>query len=293
MQKAEASEPIWIIGFSQLVPVGVTLHIFKNNEDVKLYQKVKEKKEVKPKKTAKKSQDKEKLEETEQSLAEEIDEKAILSQLISAQEMTEKPKLNLIVKAENQGTLEVVVGEIQKLSIEEVDIVIIESSVGDITDEDIIKAKDTNGIVIGFRTNISKQNALIAKHEKVLVRSYDIIYDLVDEITEVVDSFIEPAVEEVEIARASIKKVFELSNGTKVAGCKVMKGTIVKGHRCFIERKSEKNKRIGEAKIVSMKHGKDEIREAAKGTECGIFLEPQLEIEVGDEIVCFKVEKVA
>lgn len=278
---AECSEPIWIAGFSDEVPVGTVLYFFENEKSAR--QELKEEK-VKDKEIIN-------AEEEQGSIEEELDSE-ILEKLLGARKDEEIPELNLIVRTDSQGTLEVVKQELEELSSQEVKINVIDSATGEITEEDILKAHGVNGVVIGFNSRISKNVQKVAKQEKVLVRNYEIIYELLEEIAEVVESLMRPTQVEVVVAKALVKKVFELSNGSLVAGCKVTKGTVVKGYRCYVERPSlKKDSRVGEAKITSVRHGKEEIRDAPKDTECGILLEPQLAIEKDDEIVCFKIEK--
>lgn len=283
-ESATLSAPIWLAGFDEEVPVGVTLYFFKNLDAAKEATKVKPSED--------KSETEKEETDSESGEEDELDTE-ILSQLLSAQEDDDKPVLNLILRSESQGTLEVVLQELEGLESDEVGVNILDASTGEINEDDIIKAKTAGGIVIGFKTKLSKKNAKIAKQEKVLVKNYEIIYELLEEVAEVVESLMKPVEEEMEVARAEVKKVFELSDGSFVAGCKVTKGSVVKGYRCFVERvEGKEKKRIGEGKITSLKHNKDEVREAPKGTECGIFIEPQIEIEKGDDIVCFKIEKV-
>jgi translation initiation factor IF-2 len=284
-KEACESDPIWILGLSHEIPVGETLFIYEKSEDIKV------------EKIIKKTQDKKKKQKEEvgkEDGDEEDDDinKEILAGLLDASTSDESKELNVILKSESQGTLEVAESEIQDLSNDEVKMHIIDSGTGDINGDDIIKAKTVKGIVIGYKSKLSNKDARIAKTEKVLVRNYDIIYDLLDEVEEVMESMKDPVETKVEVARAKVKKVFELSNGSTVAGCKVTKGTILKGYQCFVERpSSKKEKVVGEGKITSLKHAKDEVREAPKGTECGILLEPQVKIEKDDEVVCYKIEK--
>lgn len=273
------SDPVWLLGFSELIPVGVTLNFYSNLDEVKKGQRAKKKEDVEvPEKIEKEDEEK--------------DDAEILAELLASQDDRDKPRLDLIVKSECQGTLEVVENELKKLPTGEVKINIVDSGTGEITEDDLIKAKTTGGIVVGFKSKIGKKTEKIARIEKVLVRNYEIIYELLEEVMGVVESFIEPEEKEVEVARALVKKVFGLSDGSKVAGCKVMKGIIVKGYRCFVERPTnKKDKRIGDGKIISLKCGKEDVKDAPKGSECGILIEPSIGVEKDDEIVCFKVEK--
>lgn len=277
---AKDSDPVWLVGCGELIPVGMGLNFCKSMNDMK-----KQAKEVKKAEVASPSKDK--VEDQEEELNEEI-----LADLLASKKDEDKPGLDLVMKSESEGTLEVVECELGKLSTGDVKINIIESGTGDISEDDILKAKSAGGIVVGFKSGISKKTEKIAKQEKVLVRNYEIIYELLEEILEVVEGLRKPEEKEVEVARAKIKKVFELSDGSNVAGCKVVKGTILKGYRCYVERPSlKKDNRLGVGKIVSLRHGKDEVREAGKDTECGIMIEPQVDIAKDDEVVCFKIEK--
>jgi translation initiation factor IF-2 len=109
---------------------------------------------------------------------------------------------------------------------------------------------------------------------------------MLNEVEEVVHSMVEPEEEIEEIARAEVKQVFTLTNGKQVAGCQVISGTILKGYKAYVERDKEE---LGEGKIVSLKCLKNDIKEAKKGTECGIILEPAVQFEKGDFVVCYKV----
>jgi len=108
-------------------------------------------------------------------------------------------------------------------------------------------------------------------------------------MADALDSMAAPVTEKVEVARALVKEVFVLSNKQRVAGSEVIKGTLLKGYRVFVEREGAE---IGEAKITELRQHKKEVKEVKKGQDCGILLEPNLEVEKGDQIVCFKIEKL-
>lgn len=214
----------------------------------------------------------------------------LLFALLQDQKTTsEKKLLNLIVKTDTQGTLEAVLSKIDDIGDDQVGVKVIESGTGSITEKDILTAKNTKGIVVGFQVDLPQDAAVIARREKVFVREYKIIYELLDEVSAVVKSMIDPEEEVVEIARATVKKVFELTNGKKVAGCRVTKGLVIKGYKCFVLRGEDE---IGDGKITSLKQNKAEVKEVKKEMECGIMIEPEVEFEEGDEIVCYKIEKV-
>ena len=196
--------------------------------------------------------------------------------------------LNVVVKADTQGTLEAVMESLKELNDDYVQVKIIQQGTGKITEKDVLAAKDSKGIVIGFQVEADKHVLDVARAEKVLMRTYKIIYDLIDELGDAMNSLVEPEYVDVEVSRARVKKVFTLSNGQVVAGSEVIKGNIVRGYKVLVERGGEK---IGEGKIVSLKQLKLEVKESKKGAECGILIEPKQDVQIGDEIVCVKQEK--
>jgi translation initiation factor IF-2 len=181
-----------------------------------------------------------------------------------------------------------VVEQLKNLNDEEAKVKILKAETGDITGKDIELAKSARAIIVAFQVGINEKTETIAKRERVPFRLYKIIYELVDEVDAALASLLDPELEEVEIARAKIKQVFVLSNKSKVAGCEVTKGTVLKGYSVYVERKEEE---IGRGKITSLKQNKEEVKEIKKGQDCGILIEPEVDIEEGDEIVCYKIEK--
>ena len=200
----------------------------------------------------------------------------------------ERKSLAVIIKASTQGTLEAVLSELDKVQLEDATLNILTAAVGEVSEQDINRAKLAKGIVLSFQRPTNKKIEELAKKERVLVRNYEIIYEMVNEIQAVLESMLVPAEIEVEVARASVKQVFKLTNGDMVLGCDVTKGTIIRGYNCRLERKGEE---IGRSKITSLKHFKEEVKEARKGLECGIILNPVIEAEAGDEVVTYKIER--
>lgn len=279
IEKASDSDAVWLAGFPSQLPVGETIFAYADEKLLKQAQKEEAKIEIKE-------------ETSEETLEDELTPE-FLSQILKGKENAKQSsELHLIARSENQGTLEVMLGELSKLSTDDIKLNIIHSGTGEITREDILQAKDLNGVVIGFKSCVPKRIQRIAQIEKVLVKNYEIIYTMLDEVKEVLESLRKPVEQEVEVARAQVKKVFVLTNGTKIAGSKVIKGTVLKGYSCYIERPSlKKHSRIGNGKIVSLRHAKEEIHEAGKGAECGIQIEPPIEVKKDDEVVCYKIER--
>jgi translation initiation factor IF-2 len=127
----------------------------------------------------------------------------------------------------------------------------------------------------------------LAEKKRVLIRSYDIIYKLVDEVKDTIEMLESGQEVEEEIGSAEVRQIFTLSNGTKVIGCKVREGILKRNEKCYVVRKDDI---IGKGKIGSMKHLKSEVNEVKVGFECGIVIEPTpADIEIGDSIHCFKI----
>lgn len=284
LTKAEETDPVWLVGLNEVAETGNAITFFKTDDEAKKWYK----------------QNLGKIEEAvfgpEAEATEEAgeeDELSLLASMLATKQKNDAiKKLNLVVKTDTQGTLEVVVKELLKLNTDEVEINILSKGAGAITRKDILTAKAASGIVVGFQVEIPSDIEQIIKYEKVIVRTYEIIYELVDEIGDALEGLLEPEEEEEEIARAKVKQVFTLSNGQKVAGCEVTKGIVIKGYRVWVERGGEYE--VGRGKITSLKQNKAEVKEVKKGIDCGILIEPQSEIEnmqEGDEIVLFKIVK--
>jgi translation initiation factor IF-2 len=269
-------DPIWLIGMNKVLSTGEIVEIVEDEEKAKLLLKLKEDDNI--------------IAESLDLVQETVDDLDILSGLLDTSEQEKEIKyLNVILKTDVQGTLEAVRAQIMDLNDKEVQVKILKEETGKITEDDILTAKNSRGIVIGFQVTMDRHVSEIAHKEKVLVRQYEIIYDLIQELSEAMDSMMAPKYEETEIARATVRKVFTLTNGQIVAGSFVEKGNIVKGTKVNVLRKDVK---IGSGKITSLKILKQEVKEAKKGVECGILIEPVIPVEEGDEIVCVKIERI-
>jgi translation initiation factor IF-2 len=285
VEVAVQGDPVWIIGSDKVLPTGKILEVYATEkEGQKAVKRINEK--------ADEPSIIEAITSTPEipSIPEIENNLELLSQMITTSRKTEEIKfLNVIVKADTQGTLEAVIESLKDLNDDFVQVKIILQGTGKITEKDILAAKNSKGIVIGFQVEMDRHTEVIARKEKVLVRVYQIIYDLIDELGEAMNSLIEPEFNDVEVSRAKVKKVFVLTNKKIVAGCLAIKGNIVRGYKVHLERAGEK---IGESKIVSLRKLKEEVKEITKGQECGILLEPSLDVQEDDEIVCVKTERV-
>jgi len=273
---AVQGDPIWLIGADKVLSTGEMVDIVGTEKEAKLFEKLREDDLV--------------IAESLDLVKESIDDLDLLSDLLDTDEQDKNIKyLNVILRTDVQGTLEAVKAQLLDLNDEEVQIKILKEGTGKISEDDVLTAKNSRGIVIGFQVEMDKHVEEVARKERVLVRNYEIIYDLTQELSEAMDSMMAPKYEESEIARALVKRVFVLSNGQSVAGSVVEKGNIIKGTKVNILRNGIK---IGEGKITSLKSLKQEVKEAKKGSECGILIEPAIPLEENDEIVCIKVERI-
>ncbi|MBN1915748.1 translation initiation factor IF-2 [Candidatus Dojkabacteria bacterium] len=282
---ADVSDPVWIVGLSRALVTGEVVNIFEQEDEAKDFNK------SRIKETEKEGEGTETFDhevQDEDLNIEQTDLEALANLLGQNREEGEKKKLDIVLKTDAIGTLEAATDEMKKLGEEGLEINILDSGTGEVTEKDVERAKLARGIVLAFRVDVSKDVQAFAKREKVLVRKYEIIYEMIDEVGAALHGLMEPEEEEVEVARALVKKVFVLTNGDLVAGSVVTKGKIIKGYKVFVERKGE---RVADGKVVSLKQNKSEVKEVDKGLDCGILIEPKAEVEEGDEIIAYKIEK--
>lgn len=183
--------------------------------------------------------------------------------------------LNVIIKAESSGSLEAILTALDNR------IKIVTSAVGDITEADILLAKSAGAFVVGFNVKAEKTVEKLAQTEKVVFRIYKIIYELLDELAEVVAGLKEVKAQERELGKGMIIAEFTFS-GNRVAGTKVIAGRLAKGDNIKLMRNEEE---ISRAKIKTLRHGKDDITKAEAGNECGIVFDRKLDFMLGDAII--------
>lgn len=219
----------------------------------------------------------------EESLAKTKETKKI-SSLIDKLKESEKEILSVVIKADKEGSLEAIEDILNKFNEEKEHIKIMLAGTGDIVDADIKMASAIKGIVIGFDVGMVPSAKKLAETEHVLVRTYNIIYELADEIKDVVEGMLRPGKVEEVFGRAQIIAEFPYGK-ERIAGCKVLEGTISKGPKIRMVRGEEV---IGETKIKSLKKVKVEVTKVEKGNECGMMFEPILDFQVGDIIESFR-----
>lgn len=205
---------------------------------------------------------------------------------IKDQQIKEFP---LIVKADVQGSAEAISASLAKFANDEVAAKVIHQGVGGITESDVLLAKSAGGLILAFNARAAKPVRDLAEHEGVEIRYYSIIYNLLDDVKDILSGMLEPERKETFIGYAEILQVFAISKVGKIAGCRVSEGTIKRG--CGV-RLLRDNVVIHEGKLSTLKRFKDEVSEVNGGQECGMGFEDYQDIREGDEIECFDVEIV-
>lgn len=214
-----------------------------------------------------------------------IVEKAQVLNLLERLKQDKSSRLNLVIKADKAGSLEAVESSLQIFNESGEHIKIVSSGTGDITDSDIKIAASVKAIVLGFNVKVLASTQRLAETEQVLIRTYTIIYELIDEIEDVVEGMLKVgAVEEV-YGSAQIVAEFPYGKNEKIAGCKVLDGQITKGPKVKILRGEEI---VGETKIKSLKKVREEAVRVESGDECGMMFEPKIDFQIGDLVKSFR-----
>ncbi|WP_448605682.1 translation initiation factor IF-2 [Neorickettsia risticii] len=192
---------------------------------------------------------------------------------------SDKHKLNFIIKADVNGSVEALVQSISGLSHPEVDIAIIHTGIGDISDSDVLLAQVSGAYIVGFRVKTEKT---VKDYPKIIFQS--IIYDVIKKVQEMIELLVSPKTREVVLGSAVVKEVFTLSDKSNVAGCQVKSGVIKKSASIRLLRNGEN---IKDLSIKSLKRFREEVKEVKSGYECGILLNGYNEIKVGDILESF------
>ena len=212
-----------------------------------------------------------------------------LEQMMSQLKTSGRKDFPLIVKADVQGSLEAILGSLEKLGTEEVAARILHAGVGGISESDVTLAEGFNAAIIGFNVRAHKEAAAAAKRNGIEIRYYNIIYDLVDDVKKAMSGLLAPTLRETMLGNALILEVFNISKVGKVAGCRVTDGTVERGANVRLIRD---NVVVHEGKLSTLKRFKDEVREVQSGQECGMAFENYGDMRVGDVIECYRVETI-
>ena len=195
--------------------------------------------------------------------------------------------LNLIIKADVQGSLDPIVNELNKLGEGEIGLHILHAETGNIGNNDVMLAAASKAIIIGFNVQADVDGRRLAEKEGVDIRLYEIIYRMTEDIEKALKGMLEPKLIERVIGRAQVLDVFTASKFGKVAGCKCTEGELRRGARVRLFREADM---IYEGDLSSLRHEKDDVKEIRQGYECGVGFKSFNDILPGDQLVCFVVE---
>ncbi|HYC89596.1 MAG TPA: translation initiation factor IF-2 [Thermoanaerobaculia bacterium] len=269
IQEAGPATPVQITGFEDVPNAGDGLAVVDDDTQARMIGQLRQ----------------EKAREAAQSKV----SRASLDQLFQRMQQGGAKELNLIVKADVQGSVEVLSETLRKLSTAEVKVNVLHTSVGAITTNDILLATASDAIVVGFNVRPERSASELAEKEGVDVRMYTVIYNLVDEIRGAMVGLLDPKFQEVFQGRAEVRDTFKVPKIGVIAGCMVTDGIIP---RTATVRLLRDNRVIYEGKIGSLRHFKNDVAEVRQGFECGIGIERFQDIKVGDVIEAFKTEKI-
>ncbi|BAM86079.1 translation initiation factor IF-2 [Bradyrhizobium oligotrophicum S58] len=212
-----------------------------------------------------------------------------LEQMMSQLKTAGRKEFPLVIKADVQGSLEAILGSLEKLGTDEVAARILHAGVGGISESDVTLAEGFNAAIIGFSVRANKEAAALAKRNGIEIRYYNIIYDLVDDVKKAMSGLLAPTLRETMLGNAQILEVFNISKVGKVAGCRVTDGTVERGANVRLIRD---NVVVHEGKLSTLKRFKDEVKEVQAGQECGMAFENYGDMRVGDVIECYRVETI-
>ena len=269
VKTAGPSTPVEITGLSEVPAVGETFY------------------EVKDEKMAKHLIERRKRQQREKALN--TSSKVTLDDLMNQIEKGNLKQLNLIVKADVQGSVEAVKQSLEKLSNNEVEVKVIHSNVGAVTESDVTLAKVSNAIIIAFNVRPDSTARETAEKEGVEIKTYSVIYSAIEDVELAMKGMLDPVYKEVITGNAEVRQTFKVSNVGTIAGCYVTNGKI---SRNGIARVIRDNIVIYEGKIASLKRFKDDAKEVASGYECGLQIEGYNDLKEGDIIEAHIMEEV-
>lgn len=216
--------------------------------------------------------------------------KVSLDDLYQKIEQGDLKELNVIVKGDTVGSVEVVTDTLSKLQSPKVVVKVIHGAVGGITESDIMLAKASGALVIGFNVRPDATAAMVAERQSIDLRFYDVIYELTDDVTKAMTGLLAPKKVEKVLGHLEVRQVFSIPKAGTIAGCLVTDGKVLRSSKVRLIRDSVP---VYSGNIGSLKRFKDDAREVATGLECGLSIENFNDVKVGDQIEVFAVEEVA
>lgn len=199
-------------------------------------------------------------------------------------------ELKVVLKADVHGSMEAVRASLEKLSTEEVKVNVIYAGVGAVKESDIMLASASDGLVLGFGVRPDPKARDVANREGVEIRTYNIIYEMVDDVKKAMEGLLEPESRETVVGRAEVRELFRVTKVGTIAGCRVVEGKAQRAAKVRVLRDSAQ---VYEGRVSSLRHFKDDVREVDSGYECGVGVENFNDVKVGDVLEFFRIEEVA
>ena len=269
-KSAGPSTPIEVLGFSEVPPAGEVFIVVKDEKDARL---VAAKQQVKHREETMRKTSRVSLDDLFQQIAE-----------------GEIKELNLVVKADVQGSVEAVKQSLLKLSNDEVVVKIIHGGVGAINESDVTLASASNAIIIGFNVRPDPTAKVTAENEGVDIRLYKVIYNAIEDVEAAMKGMLDPVYEEKVIGHAEVRQIFKASGVGNIAGSYVLDGNFERGCKVRITREGTQ---IFEGNLASLKRFKDDVKEVKAGYECGLVFEGFNDIAELDQVEAYKMVEVA
>ena len=269
VKKAGPSTPVEIIGLTEVPEAGETFY------------------EVEDEKTAKHLIEKRKQKEREKSIN--AMSALTLNDLFSQIEKNKLKQLNLIVKADVQGSVEAVTTSLEKISNDEVKVKVIHAAVGGVTESDVTLAKVANAIIIAFNVRPEPIAKDMAQKEGIEIKQYSVIYKAIEDVEAAMKGMLDPTYEEKVIGNLEVRQTFKVSSIGTIAGCYVLDGKVTRHAGVRVIRD---NVVIHDGKLASLKRFKDDVKEVASGYECGLQIEDYNDIQEGDTLEIYIMEEV-
>lgn len=270
IEKAGPSVPVEVLGLPGVPEAGETFVVLSDERKARQIASLREQK-LKEKELAQKA-------------------KLSLEDIYERIQQGEIQELKVILKADVQGSCEAIVDSISKILASNVKVNVIHSGVGSISESDVMLAEASNAIIIGFNVKIDAKAQQLAEKNKIDIKLYNIIYELIDNIKLAMEGLLKPVDKEVFVGRAEVRQTFSVPRVGTIAGCFVTEGKIVRNNRVRVIR--DKNA-IFDGKISSLKRFKDDVREVLQGFECGVSLEGFNDIKTGDILEFYEIQQVA
>ncbi len=224
----------------------------------------------------------------------EIQSKTLRGKVLSLEDFSkhvkkgEKKSLNLVIKADVQGSIDAIVQSLQDLVVGNVKVNIIHKAAGTVTESDIMLAEASDAVIVSFNVGLEGNAEAVSQQEGVEVRRYNIIYKLVDDVKLAMEGMLEPEYEEAVLGHAEVRNLFKFSKVGVIAGCFVTDGKLVRGSRIRIFRNDRK---IYEGKLESLKRFKEDVKSVEQNYECGVAIQGYTDFQVGDRIETFEVRE--